>query len=410
MSVLDSLSQFRRKPDNRLTLAGLDARLTKQDQRILALEKKSEPPLVGTEPVISTQTTRPAAITVSTMTALVTALDTCRGGEIIEVSTTLGVLKLQNRTFAEPVTIAGGTLRGLDLRHVEGLTFDGVMLDYVFAEGNPTWIRPFQVLNSKSIKFTNCRFDGDNATMDGAGDLYKGYPCGSGLFVDRTSGLTVSNSRINGFFRGIELMMCDAVTVEGNTIEDIFSDGMVCPGTVDLLIKGNTFRNFRRPLDTPQRQVGTHPDMIQFWTAGDISRASRNVKIIGNTFDMGTGMWTQTIFMRNEKVDRGEATFEAMAYRNIEIADNKITNNHVHGMMIGEADNVRIYGNTVVPRMHQSKLPDAESKRAPYPWISIAAACSNVSVTNNTARVSPEKYQPGNADPYATGDWNYDKS
>ena len=64
-------------------------------------------------------------------------------------------------------------------------------------------------------------------------------------------------------------------------------------------------------------------------------RPSTDVIIRGNTLDVGDGDETQSIFMRNDMVDRGFAG-EEMFYRNLLIEENVILNNHAHGITVGE--------------------------------------------------------------------------
>ena len=93
--------------------------------------------------------------------------------------------------------------------------------------------------------------------------------------------------------------------------------------------------------------------------------------------DSGAGDWTQSIFMRNEVVDLGQAGKE-MFYRNILIEDNVIYNAHAHGITVGETDGLTIRNNTVL----QNKA-SVNNDSVYIPGIFSADASINVSVTNN---------------------------
>ena len=88
-----------------------------------------------------------------------------------------------------------------------------------------------------------------------------------------------------------------------------------------VLIENNYIHDFRGSPGS-----GDHCDMIQFWTAGTTS-PSTNITIRANVLDIGNGTATQSIFMRNEMVDTGQAGTE-MYYKNVVIEDNTITNAH----------------------------------------------------------------------------------
>lgn len=63
--------------------------------------------------------------------------------------------------------------------------------------------------------------------------------------------------------------------------------------------------------------------------------------------DIGEGDKTQSIFMRNDLVDRGLAG-EEMYYQNILIEGNVILNGHKHGITVGETDGLIIQNNTIL--------------------------------------------------------------
>jgi Right handed beta helix region len=94
---------------------------------------------------------------------------------------------------------------------------------------------------------------------------------------------------------------------------------------------------------------------------------------------MGGGSSSQSIFMRNEKVDQGLAGPE-MFYRNIAIVNNVIANRHQHGITVGQADGVLIDRNTVI-----QKAGPRGDKEVPLPTIKVVKDAVNVTITNNIA-------------------------
>jgi parallel beta-helix repeat protein len=154
-----------------------------------------------------------------------------------------------------------------------------------------------------------------------------------------------------------------------------------------LRITGNYIHDFKR---SPASK--DHSDMIQFWTK-NTDNASRDVVIRDNLLSSGTGLYTQSIFMRNDQVDRGLAGAE-MFYRNITIENNTIINAHLHGITVGETDGLVIRNNTVV-RNKSSK----GKKNKPALWtpqIRVAPTARNVEITRNvTSKVVGHEQQAG---------------
>ena len=174
----------------------------------------------------------------------------------------------------------------------------------------------------------------------------------------------------------------DDLKVTNNDVHSIRSDGFNFIEVNDVLIKGNYIHDFDANLAS-----GDHADMIQFWTSGT-DTPSTNIVIRGNVLDSGAGDWTQSIFMRNEVVDLGQAG-KAMFYRNILIEDNLIYNGHAHGITVGETDGLTIRNNTVL----QNKA-SVNNDSVYIPGIFSADASTNVSVIDNiTSKLSVHSTQ-----------------
>ncbi|MHC0055791.1 right-handed parallel beta-helix repeat-containing protein, partial [Actibacterium sp. D379-3] len=101
----------------------------------------------------------------------------------------------------------------------------------------------------------------------------------------------------------------------------------------------------------------------------------------------GAGNLTQSIFMRNELVDTGQAG-EEMYYRNVVIEDNVIVNGHLHGITVGEAAGLTVSGNTLLrnPNAAQGAERNMEVR---IPRIQVAGASRDVRVERNIAAALP---------------------
>jgi len=169
-------------------------------------------------------------------------------------------------------------------------------------------------------------------------------------------------------------MESDQVAIKSNDFSGMRRDAMNFAQVTDVLIERNNIHDFNRSPTS-----GDHPDMIQFWTTATHS-PSQNITIRNNVFNSGNGLYTQTIFMRNEKVDQGQAGAE-LYYRNIEITDNLILNAHLHGITVGEVDGLTIARNTLLQNPLSADGPLTDELWVPR--INVTSRAKNVSIINN---------------------------
>ncbi|WP_372836929.1 right-handed parallel beta-helix repeat-containing protein [Puniceibacterium confluentis] len=339
----------------------------------------------------------PSTITVSSLSDLHTALAQAQGGETILLQggsygdLFLGARSGYDLTFPDTVTIASAdaanpaVFSSLDVRDTTNLTFDGLIFDYTFASGDPIWKRPFSLSDSSNITIRNATFDGDLASGVSAVDDGQGY--GIGLSVRNTTGVTVENNTFFDFTRGLVITESGEVTVQGNDLYALRMDGMNFAEITGALIEGNHIHDFRGAPNSDD-----HSDMIQFWTNGT-DLPSTDITIRGNRLDIGAGTATQTIFMRNDLVDRGLAGPE-MFYRDILIEENVIVNAHAHGITVGETDGLIIRSNSVLHA--DGANADGRDASVEIPKINVAATSANVTLANNaTAAITGWSGQAG---------------
>ena len=284
-------------------------------------------------------------------------------------------LRLTAADPADPPRFSALLVRGSRNIQLEGLVFD-----YTYRPGDAAELRPFRIEGSGNVTLRGLVFDGDLA---GEGDdAARGAPTAFGLSIRGVGGLTLADSTIRGFLRGLVVSQSRDVTVRGNDLWGMRSDGMDYAEVQRVVIEGNRIRDFA-PRHPDSRD---HPDMIQFWTAR--TRApSQDITIRANLLSAGTGPWTQSIFMRNEMVDSGQAGDE-MFYRRVTIEDNLIVNAHLHGITVGATDGLSIPRNTLV------RNPPAQGGRGKHspltPRISVAAAARGVTIVANAAAALPD--------------------
>ncbi|KFE33570.1 right-handed parallel beta-helix repeat-containing protein [Thioclava atlantica] len=262
----------------------------------------------------------------------------------------------------------------MDLREVSHLVLDRLIFDYRHSQGDAANLRPFQVFTTRDLTIRDSLFDGDLAPPDPALTELGPLPTAFGLAVRASTGITIEDNEFRLFYRGAIVTDCTDVVLRGNDIHDMRMDGLNFAQVERVRIEKNHIHDFRRALGS-----GDHADMIQFWTART-ERPTRDVVIAENVLNSGFGGFTQSIFIRNEMVDRGEAGRE-MYYRNLDIRDNVIVNAHLHGISVGETDGLRIENNTLI----HDVFSEGE-KRDPRLWIPqirVAKSARNVTIARN---------------------------
>ena len=333
-----------------------------------------------------------ADISVSSATELAAALSEAADGEAILLAAgDYGQLDLNGSTRSDlAVTLrsadpsAPARFSGLSIRQSANITLDGITFDYRFAAGDEGWTAPFEINQSRNVIIRNSRFDGDLAQGKSVTD--DGYGTGIGLAVDQTMDVTLDKNVFFDFFRGLVVSDSDRVTVTGNDVSAIRSDGMNFVAVQGLLVAENQLHDFKASPASDD-----HADMIQFWTAGT-TRPTRDVVIRDNVLNSGKGDWTQSIFMGNEIVSQGKAGPE-MRYQNIAITDNVIINSQLHGITVGDVDGLLIANNTLI--QNRRTVGTAVNPTLWTPSINITPAAQNVTVLGNaTSSINGPEERP----------------
>lgn len=266
----------------------------------------------------------------------------------------------------------------MELRDVAGLRLEGLELKYDWAQGDLIRLRPFALDDCRDVVLSGLRIRGDVAGTGAPAD--RGFPTGIGLSVRGCRDLVLEGCEITAFHRGFAMRDSEGVSVVGNDLHGIRMDGMNFAMVRRVRIVGNHVHDFARSLRSKD-----HSDMIQFWT-NKTDRPSVDVVIRDNLLNSGHGAFTQSIFMRNEEVDRGRAG-DGMFYRDVLIEGNVIVNAHRHGITLGETAGAVIRRNTLV---HNPLSPGKDPTRDLWlPRISVAEASRDIAIVGNIAASIP---------------------
>lgn len=273
--------------------------------------------------------------------------------------------------FAREVTLNSldprnpAVFTSVDLRAVNNLTFDGVDFRYS-GPLNATAEKLVRIEGGEDIAIRNAGFQG--AVAENFGPLANGYPIGAALTIGNVKNVSVADSVFESFFRGISLDGVTNAAISNNEIVGMRSDGVVMSAVRNVTIENNHIHSFRLAPDSPD-----HPDMIQLFSQNK-TIASESIFIRGNVLQSGAGNATQSIFMRNEAVDRGQIPGTDGYYKNIVIENNVISNGHQWGVFIGEAKGVIVRNNTL--------LHDNTGGSSP-PVVNINGSSKEVTISNN---------------------------
>jgi hypothetical protein len=111
---------------------------------------------------------------------------------------------------------------------------------------------------------------------------------GVGVHIRFTGGpVTLRNSILHNLGSGLGGSDAAGILIERNHLENLQADGMIFGGVQDTVVQDNTGTNFNYP-------EWVHPDFIQWFCTADT--VTKNLKILRNRFDRGSGMLVQGIF------------------------------------------------------------------------------------------------------------------
>lgn len=310
-----------------------------------------------------------ATYKVSTQSQLKSALNSAKGGDnIVLKAGNYGSLTLNNEKFSSKVTISSesagnpASFSKVFLDKVSNLSFTNVKFDYSGASGSSL---PFNVKGSSNITFDRVDFDGQ---------IKSGYGDGTALKIASSSNVTVQNSEISDFYKGVETWGTTNLKLLNNDIDNISYDGIVLgQSTKGALVQGNE-------VHMHARSGVQHSDVLQLYNQG-AGAPSSNVTIKGNLFTSDNST-THGVYMGNGDAKKTGSSSEF--FSNIVVENNVIKTGHILGLAIGETNGAVIRGNTVV------QSDDFYSKKSVnMPMILIDSHAKNISISGNTVLKAP---------------------
>ena len=262
--------------------------------------------------------------TVNSSATLATALKAAQSGDTILLAQGTYSVNVLNSTYASDLTITSvdanrpAVVNWLNVSGTTGLT----MRDLEF-RADAGVANPFKVSGSSDIHFSNLNVHGsldDNPQNDT-----------NGFLIRSSSNVSIEDSEFQQLSFAISHIEIEGLVLRDNAFHDIRSDGIRGGGSSNVIISGNTFRDFY-PL------ANDHADAIQFWTSNTTKNA-HDIVVSDNVIQRGDGAPMQGIFMGDEVA--------GVFYERVTIDHNLVSGGLFHGINVTSAIGVTIEDNVV---------------------------------------------------------------
>lgn len=273
-------------------------------------------------------------IVVNNASELKTAIAAAKGGEtFILAPGDYGEISINNKTFAEPITIRSQNLS--DIAHLDKLSIAGskniIVNDLDVGgplapgEANYASYSAVRVSSSDSITLQGLNVHGQD----------DGIPTNDrmGMYILSSSNVNVLDSEFSNLQNAIYFNKSNNIVVSRNDVHDIRNDGFDFSQVQNVTIEGNKFYDW-------WRQTGDHSDAIQFWTA-NTTAPSTDILIKGNQIYQGGGTGMQGIFMGDE--------LKNMPFARVAIENNLIyQSGEYNGLNFNHGTDINIIGNSIL--------------------------------------------------------------
>lgn len=315
-------------------------------------------------------------IQASTVQDLFAALAAATGGETIQLAPgDYGAVLFNRVNFTVPVTIVGGSFAAISVTVSSGLKFEGTNVNFVPDATSTSNSQAVRVWNSENIHFNAITLvggvavngvDPSAAAGDSTGNVL-GYPVGKGINIATSKNVSITNSDISVFDRGVVFAGGQDYLVDGNTIHDLRTTPI--SGSVDANL---TISNNHTWTSNPWRfGEQDHGDRIHIWTG--------NVPITGlvikdNYLDQGTGEPMLGIYLDDNGKDLG--------FIDVIISGNTLIDGQGQGVLLENVSGT-VSNNTLIWSGYGVELNNR-------PRFDVDDGSSQITFTDNTGPVTIE--------------------
>lgn len=245
---------------------------------------------------------------------------------------------------------------------------------YSYESGRADWLTDVYVTRCSDVSITDSLLHGD-----ATGPLLTttDEPAESLGLVRDSSGFVFSGNTVSNYNSGFAALETTGLEITNNDISALQGDAIRMGGVQNVTITNNVIH------DLLGSDVSiNHLDMIQIWST-NTKLVTQNVTISDNILDASNGVASQSIFIRNEKIDGQETPDPEFYYSNITIENNVIYNGHLHGITVGPTNGVYVSDNTLISNL-QAKTIDQNNPGTHYdPAINISKWSTDVTIESN---------------------------
>ncbi len=312
---------------------------------------------------------------ISSIADLQLALKNATGGETFNLGTTgFGNVSLSNLSFGTAVTIKGGHFDTLKLIGVDGITMDGMMLDFTPDANSTNNSQAVRIWGSSNVAITHATLtggpsvngvDASATTLDSTGNVL-GLPVGKAINIENSSHVTVSDTEISQFAKGVTFATSSDLLISGNEIHDLRTTPISGSVVSGLVITGNHTWD-SNPWNFGGN--GDHGDRIHIWT--DKTTIS-GVVISDNLLEQGGGAPMLGIYLD----DNGKG----LGFDNAVIIDNTLVDGEGQGVLLENVSGL-VSGNALIWSGYGTELNNA-------PRFDVAGGSHDLQFRDNVGDVS----------------------
>lgn len=263
---------------------------------------------------------------------------------------------INSASQGDTIRLADGSYGDVSLKGVENLTLT--------AAGSNAVLSELDVRNADGLTLDGLTLEG---RTDGAG-----YGTGTAIEIKASSDVTLTNTEISDYAKGVRVWDASGLTISNNSIDNISIDGIVLGHVQNTRVTGND-------VTMHGREAVDHKDAIQVYNQGDKAPTS-NLTIADNTLTAEDGN-IHGIYMGNADAARGG---RSEYYSDITITGNVIDVQHKLGIAVGQTDGLTITDNVVLQN------DGANGARAiNTPLILVQQDSDNVRISGNTVLDTP---------------------
>lgn len=279
--------------------------------------------------------------TVKNAAQLQSALKSAKGGDTIYLASgDYGDFRFANLNFSSDVTIKSldtknpAVFDSVMVSKVANLKLDGIEIDFVPNATTVAHASALRISSSKNITLTNSTLEGGPSVngvpittprgqLDATGNVL-GLPAGRGITIDKSTGVTIENSEISTFHKGIALSDVDGLVIRNNEVHHLRTSPITGGDVSNAVIDGN---HFHTSFPWNFGGEGDHGDLIHLWTVkGSQSGASTNISITNNVLDQGKGEALLGVYLDDNK--------NGLGFKDVVISDNTIFNSNSQGIRL----------------------------------------------------------------------------